>query len=68
MGCANYHGWLTFENSDRWIVRVPRTGFSEVPPRLVECLVESEYATLKFLSERKFMLRRLSNVLLLLIF
>ncbi|KAJ5719080.1 hypothetical protein N7493_007535 [Penicillium malachiteum] len=48
MGCANYHAWLCFENGERWIVRIPRTGFSDVPPDLVEYLVMSEYATLKF--------------------
>ncbi|KAJ6037296.1 hypothetical protein N7540_001575 [Penicillium herquei] len=49
MGCANYHAWLCFENGERWIVRIPRTGFSDVPLDLVEYLVMSEYATLKFL-------------------
>ena len=53
MGCANYHGWLTFDNGEKWIVRIPRTGFSDVPPELVECLVASEYATLKFLEPTK---------------
>lgn len=49
MGCANYHAWLHFEDGERWIVRIPRSGFSDVPPDLVEYLVMSEYATLKFL-------------------
>lgn len=49
MGCANYHCWLIFDTDERWIVRIPRTGFSDVPSELVEYLVESEYATLKFL-------------------
>lgn len=49
MGCANYHGWLVFDNGEKWIVRIPRTGFSDVPPELVEYLVASEYATLRFL-------------------
>ncbi|KAJ5569973.1 uncharacterized protein N7459_009403 [Penicillium hispanicum] len=49
MGCANYHGWLVFDTGERWIVRIPRTGFSDTPPELVEYLVVSEYATLKFL-------------------
>ncbi|KAJ5630027.1 hypothetical protein N7528_003684 [Penicillium herquei] len=49
MGCANYHAWLCFENGERWIIRIPRTGFSDVPPDLVEYLVMSEYATLKIL-------------------
>lgn len=53
MGCANYHGWLKFDNGELWIVRIPRTGFSDVPPELVEYLVESEYATLKFLEPTK---------------
>lgn len=49
MGCANYHCWLIFDTDEKWIVRIPRTGFSDVPSELVEYLVESEYATLKFL-------------------
>ena len=53
MGCANYHGWLIFETGDRWIVRIPRTGFSDVPSELVEYLVANEYATLKFLEPTK---------------
>jgi len=53
MGCANYHGWLEFEDGEKWLVRIPRTGFSTVPPELVEYLVASEYATLKFLETTK---------------
>lgn len=53
MGCANYHGWLIFENGEQWMVRIPRTGFGDVPPELVEYLVASEYATLKFLEPTK---------------
>ncbi|KAJ5832207.1 hypothetical protein N7474_000518 [Penicillium riverlandense] len=53
MGCANYHAWLVFDNGDKWIVRVPRTGFTDVPSELVEYLVASEYATLKFLEPTK---------------
>ena len=49
MGCANYHAWLTFDDGEKWIVRIPRTPFSDVPPDLVEYLVRSEFATLKFL-------------------
>ncbi|KAI9752553.1 MAG: hypothetical protein M4579_005590 [Chaenotheca gracillima] len=49
MGCANYHGWLIFENGDRWLVRIPRDPFSDLPASLIEYLVVSEYATLKFL-------------------
>lgn len=53
MGYANYHGWLVFENGERWIVRVPQTDFSDFPLALVEYLVASEYATLKFLEQTK---------------
>ncbi|KAI9748531.1 MAG: Sulfate permease 2, partial [Chaenotheca gracillima] len=49
MGCANYHGWLIFDNDDRWLVRIPRDPFSDLPASLIEYLVVSEYATLKFL-------------------
>ncbi|KAL4969285.1 uncharacterized protein BDV14DRAFT_196109 [Aspergillus stella-maris] len=49
MGCANYHAWLIFNDGTKWIVRIPRTGFSDAPLELVEYLVKSEYATLKFL-------------------
>ncbi|KAL2261774.1 hypothetical protein VTK26DRAFT_3415 [Humicola hyalothermophila] len=30
MGCANYHAWLTFDDGERWLARIPRTGFSDV--------------------------------------
>jgi len=53
MGCANYHGWLVFDNGEQWIVRIRRTGFSDVPLELVEYLIASEYATLKFLEPTK---------------
>ncbi|KAF5016772.1 hypothetical protein F66182_11434, partial [Fusarium sp. NRRL 66182] len=49
MGCSNYHCWLIFDTGERWIVRIPRMGFTDVPADLVDYLVESEYATLKFL-------------------
>ncbi|KAI1128936.1 hypothetical protein F5Y10DRAFT_264686 [Nemania abortiva] len=49
MGCANYHAWILFDDGVKWIVRIPRVTFSDVPPDLVDYLVESEYATLKFL-------------------
>ena len=50
MGSANYHGWILFDDGVRWVVRLPRTtGFSDFPSDLVDYLVESEYATLKFL-------------------
>ncbi|KAK3985046.1 hypothetical protein QBC44DRAFT_335714 [Cladorrhinum sp. PSN332] len=51
MGCANYHAWIVFPDGERWLARVPRTGFSDVPPELVEYIVKSEYATLKFLEK-----------------
>ncbi|KAI0863577.1 hypothetical protein F4860DRAFT_68268 [Xylaria cubensis] len=50
MGCANYHGWIVFDDGIKWLVRIPRTtDFSDVPTDLTEYLVESEYATLKVL-------------------
>ncbi|KAK4983105.1 hypothetical protein LTR50_007414 [Elasticomyces elasticus] len=49
MGCANYHAHLFFDDGEEWLIRIPRTGFSDVPAELVEYLVASEYATLKFL-------------------
>lgn len=51
-GCANYHVRLRFTGtSATWLMRVPRvTGFSVgLPVSLAEYLVQSEYATLKFL-------------------
>jgi len=53
MGCANYHAWITFNDGENWIVRIPRVPFSDVPSKLVEHLVDSEYATLKFLEKTK---------------
>lgn len=50
MGCANYHAELVFNDGARWLVRIPRTtSFSDIPSDLVEYLVKSEYATLKWL-------------------
>lgn len=50
MGCANYHGYLVFDDQTKWLVRMPIVAnFVEVPAELVEYLVESEYATFKFL-------------------
>jgi aminoglycoside phosphotransferase (APT) family kinase protein len=50
MGCANYHCWIVFSDGVKWLARIPRTtAFSDIPPVLVDYLVESEYATLKFL-------------------
>ncbi|KAF5024778.1 hypothetical protein F66182_3156 [Fusarium sp. NRRL 66182] len=50
MGCANYHAWIQFDDGVRWLARFPRTtSFSDFPSDLVEYLVQSEYATLKWL-------------------
>ena len=50
MGAANYHCWISFEDGINWLVRVPKVGaFSDDPIDLVDYLVKSEYATLKFL-------------------
>ncbi|KAI9731861.1 MAG: hypothetical protein M1818_007726 [Claussenomyces sp. TS43310] len=49
MGSANYHAWLTFSDGEKWMIRVPRVPFSDIPSDLVDYLVASEYATLKFL-------------------
>lgn len=51
MGCANYHGWLVFEDGERWLARIPRDTFTDLPPDLVEYIIASEYATLKFLED-----------------
>ncbi|KAI1114975.1 hypothetical protein F5Y14DRAFT_461070 [Nemania sp. NC0429] len=49
MGCANYHAWIVFDDGVRWLARIPRTtAFSDVPLELVDYLIETEYATLKF--------------------
>ncbi|KAI1181315.1 hypothetical protein F4777DRAFT_585215 [Nemania sp. FL0916] len=50
MGCANYHGWIVFDDGVKWLARIPRTTeFSDIPLYLVDYLIESEYATLKIL-------------------
>ena len=49
MGCANYHGWIIFNDGEKWIVRIPRTQVFAGRHDLLEYFVESEYATLKFL-------------------
>ncbi|KAI2463878.1 hypothetical protein F4781DRAFT_415058 [Annulohypoxylon bovei var. microspora] len=50
MGGANYHCWIVFDDGVRWLARIPRTtAFGDIPPDLVDYLIESEYATLKFL-------------------
>lgn len=53
MGCVNYHAWLHFDNGERWLVRIPRVGFSDIPTDLMDYIVLSEYATLKFLAQTK---------------
>lgn len=55
MGAANYHCWITFEDGINWLVRVPKVeAFSDDPKDLVDYLVKSEYATLKFLEHLSF--------------
>lgn len=52
MGCANYHSWIVFNDGVKRLARIPRTtAFSSIPPDLVDYLIESEYATLKFLED-----------------
>ncbi|KAJ3567795.1 hypothetical protein NPX13_g6649 [Xylaria arbuscula] len=52
MGCANYHAWIIFDDRVKWLARIPRTtAFSDIPINLVDYLIESEYATLKFLEK-----------------
>ncbi|KAK4226106.1 hypothetical protein QBC38DRAFT_456635 [Podospora fimiseda] len=29
MGCANYHAWVVFDDGEKWLARLPRTGFSD---------------------------------------
>ncbi|KAJ5698401.1 hypothetical protein N7462_000406 [Penicillium macrosclerotiorum] len=48
MGCANYHARVRFENGPAWLLRVPRINGS-IPQQLIDSLIRSEYATLKFL-------------------
>lgn len=53
MGCANYHAWLDFSDGVRWLARIPRvTDGSDVPADLVDHLVASEYATLRFIGQK----------------
>ena len=52
MGSANYHARIRFhDGSPSWLLRIPRVASFAVglPSSLVEYLVLSEYATLKFL-------------------
>ncbi|KZF19250.1 hypothetical protein L228DRAFT_251364 [Xylona heveae TC161] len=52
MGCANYHARIRFTDSNNgcsaWLIRVPRMNGS-IPQPLIDYLIRSEYATLKFL-------------------
>lgn len=49
MGCANYHARIRFPDTGSvWLIRVPRVNGS-IPQPLVDYLIRSEYATLKFL-------------------
>ncbi|KAF2218455.1 hypothetical protein BDZ85DRAFT_323144 [Elsinoe ampelina] len=49
LGCANYHAFVDFVDGVQWLVRIPRKDFSDFPDDLVDYLVESEFATLKYL-------------------
>lgn len=50
MGLAYHHSWIMFDDAVKWTVRIPFDVFCEdIPAQLIEYLVESEYATLKFL-------------------
>ncbi|KAJ4303440.1 hypothetical protein N0V90_002334 [Kalmusia sp. IMI 367209] len=53
MGCANYHAWIDFDDGNKWLVRIPKSAFSDIPTDLIEYFVASEYATLKFLETTK---------------
>ncbi|KAF9882817.1 hypothetical protein FE257_005124 [Aspergillus nanangensis] len=49
MGCANYHAHIRFaENGSTWLIQVPRIN-SNIPQELIDYLIRSEYAALKFL-------------------
>ncbi|KAI5804474.1 hypothetical protein EDC01DRAFT_643569 [Geopyxis carbonaria] len=50
MGTGNYHARVRIVNGPTWILRIPRSG--EVPFLLLDYLIGSEYATLKYLSEK----------------
>ncbi|CAL5869452.1 uncharacterized protein PFLUO_LOCUS3681 [Penicillium psychrofluorescens] len=53
MGCANYHARIRFpDDGSVWLIRVPRMN-SSIPQSLIDYLVRSEYATLKFLETTK---------------
>lgn len=53
MGGANYHARIRFfENGSVWLIRVLRVDGS-VPQSIIDYLIRSEYATLKFLETTK---------------
>lgn len=53
IGCANYHARLRFpDDGSVWLIRVPRMNRS-IPQSLIDYLIRSEYATLKFLETTK---------------
>ncbi|KAJ4315778.1 hypothetical protein N0V84_008182, partial [Fusarium piperis] len=55
MGSSNYHAWILFEDGVRWVARIARNATpTGSPPELAEYLVESEYATLKWLGGLRF--------------
>ncbi|TIA44878.1 hypothetical protein D6C79_06037 [Aureobasidium pullulans] len=49
VGCANFHGRIIFDDQTEWLIRIPRKGFNEYPRQLIEHVIASEFATLKFL-------------------
>ncbi|KAJ5263828.1 hypothetical protein N7478_011433 [Penicillium angulare] len=51
-GCANYHARIRFSNNSVWLIRVPRMNGC-IPQSLVDYLICSEYAALKFLEMTK---------------
>lgn len=48
MGGANYHARILFDSGPVWLMRVPRVNRS-LPQHIIDHLIRSEYATLKFL-------------------
>lgn len=55
MGSSNYHIWILFEDIVIWLARIPRNATSpDTPSDLAEYIVESEYATLKWLGDHIF--------------
>lgn len=55
MGSSNYHAWILFEDGVVWLARIPRNPTSESTPLdVAEYVVESEFATLKWLEGLRF--------------